>query len=222
MTSILQYVPSEPDRVSVDGSSIHESTEIDILPPEEFCDALEDPLSEDEWQEPPDVLPSVVKERSIHKTKLISTSGSTSLSLVERLRKAASEEERVKNESQGQEPSDYKNRTEHSDKEDENLTFALSKVKENREVPETSNDKAEAQSPLMARRDLGEIGYEELTERSTEEERLDGRWSKENRERIMRIPSTNSLDNLTEEVEFVQGQEDMGTFWEPDLYMDRG
>ncbi|XP_012693240.2 EH domain-binding protein 1-like protein 1 isoform X2 [Clupea harengus] len=222
VTSILQYVPSEPDRVSVDGSSIHESTEIDILPPEEFCDALEDPLSEDEWQEPPDVLPSVVKERSIHKTKLISTSGSTSLSLVERLRKAASEEERVKNESQGQEPSDYKNRTEHSDKEDENLTFALSKVKENREVPETSNDKAEAQSPLMARRDLGEIGYEELTERSTEEERLDGRWSKENRERIMRIPSTNSLDNLTEEVEFVQGQEDMGTFWEPDLYMDRG
>ncbi|XP_062393214.1 EH domain-binding protein 1-like protein 1 [Sardina pilchardus] len=222
VTSILQYVPSEPDRVSADGSSIHESTEFDILPPEEFCDALEDPLSEDEWLEPPDVLPSVVKERSIHKTKLIPSGRPPSISLVESLRKAASEEEKARGESYDQQPNDDKKITVPRDKEGEHLTTAFSKAKENKErISVKSNDKAENQPSLIAT-DLDQIAYEELTERRTEEEPCTGRkGSKEKWAINKQIHSTNSLENL-DEVEFVQGQEDIGTVWELDLYMDRG
>ncbi|XP_048084864.1 EH domain-binding protein 1-like protein 1 isoform X10 [Alosa alosa] len=220
VTSILQYVPSEPDRVSVDGSSIHESTEIDILPPEEFCDALEDPLSEDEWLEPPDVLPSVVKERSIHKTKLVPSGRPPSISLVESLRKAASEEAKARGESYEQQPNDDKKTTVPRDKESEHLTTAFSKAKENREVSVKSNNKAEDQPPVIAT-DLGQIAYEELTERKTEEEPFVGRRYKEKWGINKQIHSTNSLENLNE-LEFVQGHEDIGTVWELDLYMDRG
>lgn len=218
VTSILQYVPSEPDRVSADGSSIHESTELDILPPEEFCDALEDPLSEDEWLEPPDVLPSVVKERNIHKTKLVSGSRPPSISLVESLRKAASEEERY-----GELLKEDKKITGPSDKKEEHLTTDLSKAEEKaeKEVSVKSNDQAEAQPPLTAT-DLGQIAWEETTERRRKDEHLSqGRGSEEKWQRVTHIPSSDSLENL-DDVEFVQGQEDMGTVWELDLYMDRG
>lgn len=218
VTSILQYVPSEPDRVSADGSSIHESTELDILPPEEFCDALEDPLSEDEWLEPPDVLPSVVKERSIHKTKLVSGSRSPSISLVESLRKAALEEER-----HGELLKVDKTITVPSDKEEEHLISDLSKAKEKgeKEVSKKRNDQAQAQRPLTAT-NLDQIACEDTTERRKKYEHLSrGRASEEKWERVTNIPSTDSLENL-DEVEFVEGQEDMGTVWELDLYMDRG
>lgn len=209
MTSILQYVPSEPDRVSVSGSSIHESTEIDILPPEEFCDALEDPLSEDEWQEPPDVLPLVVKERSVHKTKLVSTSGPPSLSLVDSLRKAASEEESGRGDSHRWDLGD-----------DEKTS--LSKPKGDTEVSKKSCNKADTWLPQTTT-NLGEIAFGDLQDITSEEKRILGRrGSTEKRERLMHFPSSNSLDNLTEEVEFAEGQEDIGTVWELDLYMDRG
>ncbi|XP_063058859.1 EH domain-binding protein 1-like protein 1 isoform X6 [Engraulis encrasicolus] len=204
VTSILQQVPSEPDRVSLSGSSIHESTELDLLPPEEFCDALE-ALSEDEWLEPPDVLPSVVKERSAQKTKLVSTVGRPSLMLAENLRKAASDEEKVQTGSHRRELSD-----------DEKKTSAAT-PKGDTEMSNTCSAKAESW--------LSQTGTDPDVKDTTSYQKHtmgSSRRSKEKEDKLIRVPSSNSLDTWTEDVEFAEGQEDIGTVWELDLYMDRG
>ncbi|XP_028839220.1 mucin-17 isoform X2 [Denticeps clupeoides] len=211
VASILHSGPSETEQVAEGESAMSETDDIDILPPEDFCDAPEEPLSDDDWQEPLGV--DKRQEANLYEAEITSATEVNPMSLVESLRLAAVKEEST----------NYRERkTQQPGVKGRNGLPSVPSTEKKEEEKEADVNDGKDQTQLKATY-LSQIAHVESAPDNEEQDHPQDHGSRRAiKEKGSKRRDLMPDECLTEELQFETGQEDVGTVWLADLYMDRG